>query len=170
MTDPFETPRPSAPQEPPIHRVAVRLLPVSPAGQVLLLQGQDPAHPGDLHWVSVGGAVDPGETHEQAALRELREETGIEAGVDDLVGPIGKGVHAFSWDGRDYVSHSTFYAMPLTADVRVHFDGLEDAEIGNILQAAWWTPEALAADGSAASDDMPDMMETAITAVLGGER
>jgi len=34
---------------PPIHRVAARVLPVNAAGEVLLLQGQDPAHPGDLH-------------------------------------------------------------------------------------------------------------------------
>lgn len=154
----------------PIHRIAVRLLPVSPDGRVLLLQGQDPARPGDLHWVSVGGAVDPGETHEQAAVRELAEETGIVADVSALVGPIGEGTHPFSWAGIDYVSHSTFYAMPLAVDVDVHFDGLEEAEVGNILQAAWWTPEALRADGSAASDDMPDMMATAIDAVRGGAR
>lgn len=154
----------------PIHRVAVRLLPVAPDGRVLLLQGQDPARPGDLHWVSVGGAVDAGESHEQAAVRELHEETGIVGDVADLVGPIGHGIHPFSWDGTDYVSHSTFYALPLPADVEVHFDGLEDAEVGNILQAAWWTPDDLRVDGSAASDDMPEMMAAAITAVLGGAR
>ena len=153
----------------PIHRTAVRLLPVSPAGRVLLLQGQDPARPGDLHWVSVGGAVDAGETHEQAAVRELREETGIVGHTADLVGPIGAGVHPFSWDGTDYVSHSTFFAMPLPAGVDVHFAGLEDAEVVNILQASWWTPDDLRADGSAASDDMPDMMTVAIAAVLGGQ-
>ncbi|MEZ0579913.1 NUDIX hydrolase [Nocardioides sp. MH1] len=160
----------SVPDAGPIHRVAVRLLPVSPDGRVLLLQGQDPARPGDLHWVSVGGAVDPGEDHEQAAVRELHEETGIVGDVADLVGPIGTGVHPFSWAGTDYVSHSTFYAIPVAADVEVHFGGLEPAEVGNILQAAWWTPDDLRADGTAASDDMPDMMETAIDAVLGGAR
>ena len=153
----------------PVHRVAVRLLPVSPDGKVLLLQGQDPAPPGDLHWVSVGGAVDPGETHEQAAVRELHEETGIVADLADLVGPIGTGVHPFSWNGTDYVSHSTFFAIPVPEDAEVHFGGLEEAEVGNILQASWWTPDALLADGSAASDDLPAMMAVAITAVLGGE-
>jgi hypothetical protein len=34
---------------PPIHRVTARVLPVNAAGEVLLLQAQDPAHPGDLH-------------------------------------------------------------------------------------------------------------------------
>ena len=151
-----------------IHRLAARVLPVNPRGEVLLLQGQDPARPGDLHWVSIGGAVDEGETHEQAAIRELLEETGIVVDPAALVGPIGGGVHPFSWDGVDYVSHSTFFAIPLDADadVDVHFGGLEEAEVGNILQARWWRPEDLRTDGSAASEDMPDIMATAIDAVL----
>lgn len=152
----------------PIHRVAARVLPVNSRGEVLLLQGQDPARPGDLHWVSIGGAVDEGETHEQAAVRELLEETGIVGDPAALVGPIHRGVHPFSWDGVDYVSHSTFFAMPLDADVEVHFGGLEDAEVGNILQARWWTPEDLRADGTAASADMPDIMTTAIDAIRSG--
>ncbi|GAB4004443.1 NUDIX hydrolase [Nocardioides ultimimeridianus] len=151
----------------PIHRTAARLLPVSPQGRVLLLEAQDPARPGDLHWISVGGAVDPGESHEEAALRELVEETGIVADLASVVGPLGTGTHPFSWNGTDYVSHSTFFALPLEEDVTVRFDGLDAGEVGNIFRAAWWTPDDLAADGSAASDDMPDMMRAAIAAVGG---
>ena len=155
----------------PIHRQAARVLPVSSDGRVLLLQGQDPARPGDLHWVSIGGAIDPGETAEQAAIRELREETGIVGDPARLLGPIHHGTHPFSWAGVDYVSHSTFFAIALDAEVRVDFGGLEDAEIGNILRAEWWTPDELRADGTAASADMPDIMATAIHAVRsGGEK
>ena len=152
----------------PIHRTAARLLPVSPTGRILLLQGQDPAHPGDLHWISIGGAVDAGESHEQAAVRELAEETGIQASVEEVRGPLGTGTHPFSWDGTDYVSHSTFYAIPIAADVEVHFEGLEPGEVGNIFRAAFWSPEELEADGTAASPDMPDMMRAAAAAVRPG--
>lgn len=153
-----------------VHRIAARVLPVSPDGAVLLLQGQDPARPGDLHWVSIGGAVDPGETLAEAAVRELLEETGIVVEPSELVGPIAEGVHPFSWDGVDYVSESTFYALALDRSVEVSFDGLEAGEVGNVLRAEWWTPEALRADGTAASDDMPDVLAVAIKAVLEGER
>ena len=60
-----------------IHRTAARVLPVSPLGEVLLMHGRDPAYPDDWHWVSIGGAIEPGESLEEGALRELREETGI---------------------------------------------------------------------------------------------
>ena len=152
----------------PVIRTAARVLPVSPEGQVLLLQCQDPARPGDLHWISIGGAVDPGESRVDAALRELREETGIVAEPDDLTEPIHAGDYHFSWDGVEYLNRSTVYALPCDRRVEVSLEGLEPGEVGNVLGAAWWTPEALAADGTAANRDLPDVMSLAIATLREG--
>ena len=46
----------------PIPRVSARVLPVSPEGEVLLLQDLDPAVPGVLRGGTIGGAVDQGES------------------------------------------------------------------------------------------------------------
>lgn len=46
-----------------------------PDRQVLLLERAD--HPG--YWQSVTGSLDPGETTRQAVVREVAEETGIDA-------------------------------------------------------------------------------------------
>jgi 8-oxo-dGTP pyrophosphatase MutT (NUDIX family) len=61
----------------PIARDAARVLLLDAADRLLLI-----AHlPGDGRtvWTAPGGGLDPGETHEQAAARELREEVGLDA-------------------------------------------------------------------------------------------
>ncbi len=41
---------------------------------------------GQIEWELPGGKLKPGETNEQAAIRELREELGIDAQLDDVAG------------------------------------------------------------------------------------
>jgi ADP-ribose pyrophosphatase YjhB (NUDIX family) len=48
-----------------------------------------------------GGLVEPGETLDQAALRELREETGVEAETLGLLGPV----EVIDRDGDGRVRH-----------------------------------------------------------------
>ena len=48
------------------------------AGRVLLVRE-------DGEWLAPGGEVEPGETHEEALVREVREETGVTVSVDALV-------------------------------------------------------------------------------------
>jgi 8-oxo-dGTP pyrophosphatase MutT (NUDIX family) len=142
-------------------------MPVSPLGEVLLLRSRDPAFPDDWHWGSIGGAVAEGESVEEAALRELREETGIVVSPYALSPPVHVGTHDFSWDGTDYTSHSTFFAIALDRDVEVVLEGLEEAEVGNVAEAAWWFPDDLAAAGTAVSPQFPDIMRRAIEVVKG---
>jgi 8-oxo-dGTP pyrophosphatase MutT (NUDIX family) len=150
-----------------VSRIAARVMPVSPLGEVLLLRGRDPARPDDWHWVSIGGAVEEGESVEEGALRELREETGIVVSPLALSPPVHVGTVDFSWDGVDYRSHSTFFALALDREVEVRLDGLEESEVGHVVGAEWWFPDALTADGSAAAPDLPDIMRRAIETVKG---
>ena len=149
----------------PIPRVSARVLPVCPEGEVLLLQDQDPTYPGVLRWGTIGGALDPGESHQQAAVRELYEETGLVIGPDALTQPFHRSTHEFSWGGVHYSSDNTWFATPMARDIEVSFDHLVPGEVGNVVAWAWWSPEALAADGSAVGEDLPGLMSDAVAAV-----
>lgn len=64
-------------------------------------------HPGQVSLP--GGAVDPGETSQQAALRELQEELGVDAGEVDLLRPLSP----------LYLYHSNFMIEPWVGVARV---------------------------------------------------
>ena len=64
-----------------------------------------------------------------------------------------------------YRSDNTWFAMPMSRDVEVSFEHLVPEEVGNVFAWGWWTPDALAADGGAIADDLPDLMAAAVDAV-----
>jgi 8-oxo-dGTP pyrophosphatase MutT (NUDIX family) len=149
----------------PVPRVSARVLPVCPEGEVLLLQDLDPARPDVLRWGTIGGALDPGETHQEAAVREMYEETGLVVDVGALTAAFHRSTHDFSWGGVHYRGDNTWFATALSRDVEVSFAHLVPEEVDTVVASGWWSPEALADDGGAVTDDLPQLMAAAVDAV-----
>ena len=120
-----------------IQRVAAYNVCVDADGRLLLCRLSDITEaPGA--WTLPGGGVDFGEHPEAAAIRELREETGLSGRIDELlaVDSMHRPVRAGE-DGLDYHSIRIIYRTTAGAGTLVHEVG------GSTDRAAWFTAEDL---------------------------
>ncbi|HJS26566.1 MAG TPA: NUDIX domain-containing protein [Actinomycetota bacterium] len=79
---------------------------------------------GELVWGLAKGAIEPDESHEEAAVREVREETGLEAEVESDLGDIR---YFYVWEGVRVRKRVHFFLMRATGgDVADHDSEMED--------------------------------------------
>jgi 8-oxo-dGTP pyrophosphatase MutT (NUDIX family) len=79
---------------------------------------------GELVWGLPKGGIDEGESEVDAAIREVREETGLEAVVEEDLGQIR---YMYVWEGVRVRKSVRFFLMQATGgDVSRHDDEMED--------------------------------------------
>ena len=128
----------------PILRPAARLLVIDSADRLLLMcwQHEMLRSPNGRVWITPGGGVDAGETYEQAAVRELLEETGVR---DVPLGPcVWTREHTFDF-GRVTLRQVERFYVVRTDDVPLTRDGWTDAEHRSVAAMRWWTVSEIAA-------------------------
>ncbi len=95
------------------------------AGRVLMVHHSY----GHLNWEIPGGGSEPGESAIETAIREVREETGLEVGVERMTG--------IYWDTATDSHHFAFRAHQVDPSAKPVADGAEITELG------FFSPDAL---------------------------
>jgi len=113
---------------------SVSVLPVDAAGRLLLVRHAG-HHDG---WAVLGGVVEVGESPAQAAVRETREEIGVEVRLVRLLDVLGGPDYQVSYPNGDRTAYVTavYEAAIIGGSPAVHDDELSDL--------AWLTPGQLA--------------------------
>ncbi|MFI0808382.1 NUDIX hydrolase [Streptomyces echinatus] len=121
-------------------RKVARVVLLDPDDRILLLHGHEPDDPADDWWFTPGGGLEGAETREEAALRELAEETGI---TDVELGPVlWRRRCSFPFAGRRW-DQDEWYYLARTRQTATAATGLTELERRSVAGARWWTCQEL---------------------------
>jgi 8-oxo-dGTP pyrophosphatase MutT (NUDIX family) len=147
----------------PIVRPAARLIVIAPDDRVLLFRWTHELlrSPSGSVWITPGGGLEGDESYEQAAVRELREETGITASIGPCVWTRR---HVFPWRVAPIDQRERFFVVRV-GDTALSRDGWTDSEHQHQTAARWWSVDEIAA-----SDEWfaPRRLAELLPAVLAG--
>lgn len=114
---------------------SVSVLPVDEAGRVLLVT--ETGH--EDGWHVLGGAVDRGESPAEAAVREAREEIGVEVRLVRLIDVLGGPEYEVRYPNGDQVAY-----VSAVYEARI-IDGSPAPSDGELSDVAWFEPAELPA-------------------------
>jgi 8-oxo-dGTP pyrophosphatase MutT (NUDIX family) len=153
---------------PLVERRAVRLVVLDADGRVLLLHTRDLGNPAfGTSWELPGGGIQAGETVADAAIRELREETGIEITPDRIDEPAWRRSASYVYRRVRRVQHETVAAVHLTLSEPGVCDAYRvDFERTDQFGHRWWTVAEIAASSERF---YPRRLPALLPAFLAGE-
>jgi 8-oxo-dGTP pyrophosphatase MutT (NUDIX family) len=142
----------------PVIRQSAKVLLVDPSDRVLLLSAIDmKAADPVVFWFAVGGGVKEGESTEDAAIREVEEETGL---LIDQVGPVVSRRRAsFEFEG-EAVEQDEEYFFARVAPFTPTTANMEEVELRTHVAFRWWSvAELRGTDEPVFPENLADLLE-----------
>lgn len=129
---------------PGAHRETARVLLTNPSQQIfLLLTHFDPEVCLPPRWITPGGGIDAGETPLEAAVRELREETGLQVAPSALGEPIWITEGRWDWPDGNFHTYKDFFYRLEVENFVLDKSGWTNDELRDVLEYRWWNLDDL---------------------------
>ena len=120
-------------------RSCVRVVLRDRGGRILLFRAQLESRATGHWWELPGGGIEPGESYAHAAVREIREETGLRVSPAQVGPPRWRRSATWTARGVRRLQHETVVAVELDADRPPVIDGgRTDEELEEYGEARWW--------------------------------
>jgi len=123
-------------------RPTARAILIGPDDRILLFCIADERLPDKRFWICPGGGLEAGESHEDALIREIHEETGIDE--IDIGACAWLRTHSWWWPATDeWITSVERYYVVHTPTAIVDTSGQDEAEMQFMAGHRWFTLEQL---------------------------
>ena len=122
-----------------LERSCVRVVLRDRAGRILLFRAELASRTAGHWWELPGGGIEPGESYQQAAVREIREETGLDISLAAVGPPRWRRTATWTARGIRRLQHEVVVAVQLDADApTIASSGQTAEELEEYVDARWW--------------------------------